>query len=616
MRHSLRWFALTAVVLACFASSAHAYIDLAPTLAKVIGESQNIAVVEVEKFSLEKGAVKLKKVSDLKGVLAAESFTHRVRKADGAPIEQPILEWAEPGRRAVLFVSGNTSLVCMGQGWYQVSSTGDGWAQLGASRPDLPLAYYGHISRLVAAIQTMLAHKTAIITTLPHNNDEQSDFDLPLNRQSLPGLVKLQRLRANLQMPPMVMAVSGNPAYVIGQGVAGTDEIGELVNKLHATDATVRAESASDLGSLGPKGAAGVAALTSLLDDQKPLVRFAAAAALLRIHGADEPAVKVLAVGLKAQDVYERRAAARAVGLAGAAASSLAKPLAALLADSDSLTSGAALQAISTLGPAAEAATDEVIPLLDRPELTNDAADALGRIGSAARPALKKLATLLKSDNLATRWAAVRAMSQIGGPDAAPAVDFMIKELQNASIVDGYNMMIYLALLGPEAKSAISAIQSTRTRMNPSLKPATIWAIDPAGRLPWQGGGGFGMMLGDADFGGWIYESYIRELGDRLRPTAITAARKIMDGTAGNVPVWGYKFLARFPGEALPILTAGLSSKELAEQERAAVALGYMGSVANSAKEQLEAALSAATDEREQHLLKWSLRQISAEKAE
>src|SRR5947199_112860 len=79
----------------------------------------------------------------------------------------------------------------------------------------------------------MLADKSAIITTLPHGADrEGASFDLALNRASLPGLVKVQRLRAHLGMPPMTAAVSMNSGFVVGMGQAGEDEIPALVQKL------------------------------------------------------------------------------------------------------------------------------------------------------------------------------------------------------------------------------------------------------------------------------------------------------------------------------------------------------------------------------------------------
>ena len=65
-----------------------------------------------------------------------------------------------------------------------------------------------------------------------------------------------------------------------------------------------------------------------------------------------------------------------------------------------------------------------------------------------------------------------------------------------------------------------------------------------------------------------------------------------------------------FPGETLGILTPGLEDKTLVMRERAAVALGYMGRAAAPAKAQVTKALREASDEREQRLLKWCLREM------
>ena len=84
------------------------------------------------------------------------------------------------------------------------------------------------------------------------------------------------------------------------------------------------------------------------------------------------------------------------------------------------------------LGPVAGKEAEAVMPLLEEGELAIDAADALGRMGAAARPAMKRLAKMLESEDKGVQWAAVRAMSQIGGKDAYPAVDYMIKALPTA----------------------------------------------------------------------------------------------------------------------------------------------------------------------------------------
>ncbi|MCY3021138.1 MAG: hypothetical protein NTW87_19160, partial [Planctomycetota bacterium] len=124
------------------------------------------------------------------------------------------------------------------------------------------------------------------------------------------------------------------------------------------------------------------------------------------------------------------------------------------------------------------------------------------------------------------------------------------------------------------------------------------------------GPGGPGPRGGPGDIALYIYEAYVHELGDRLRPAAGVLARKIMDGTAGDVPTWGYKILACAPDEVLGILAPHLAGDDLRMRERAAVALGYMGLAAAPAKDQVKTALAKAPTEREQRLLQWCLREM------
>ncbi len=235
-----------------------------------------------------------------------------------------------------------------------------------------------------------------------------------------------------------------------------------------------------------------------------------------------------------------------------------------------------------------------------------DAADALGRIGPAARPALKRLAQMLASDQTAVQWAAVRAMSQIGGEEAKPAVAFMIRALPTASEADGYNMMIYLALLGPVAKDAVPSVRNSRI-MHPVLPSATLWAIESDGSLPWAGSGG----MGRGDRGGrggpgggpggaglLIYESFVHELGDRLRPAGLNVARQIVAGTAGNMPDWGYKLLACGTDGAVAILAPRLADEQAATRERVVVALGRMGPAAAAGGRSAQGRIGQGPDRR------------------
>ena len=464
MLRNISMLFIAAGCIIAMAQPARAYVDMAPTLARIVREAKIITVAEVAAFNSEKGAVVLKKIRDLKGDSGIDSIKHQLVRADELAIDAPIADWAEAGRRCVLFITDKAAVVCVGEGWYQAYATDNGWWRIGAPRPDLPLAFYGSVSRLTEALPSILAGKSAVITALPHGaNREGASFDLALHRANLPGFVKVQRLRASDKMPEMAMGVGSNPAFVIGPGRVGKDEHSSLRAKLQSADAVVRAESAIDIGFLGADAADASTDLAKLLDDKVSTVRFAAASALLRIGGKSDRAVVVLSQGLTDSESATRRHAARSAGLAGPAAAVLADKLAVLLGDSDTRVRRSALQAIATLGPAAAKAREAVTALLDRPETAIDAADALGRMGPAARPSLKTLARLLSADAPAERWAAVRAMSQIGGDDAAPAVQFMIKQLPKANEADGYNMLIYLSLLGPVAKEAIPAIRTSRS---------------------------------------------------------------------------------------------------------------------------------------------------------
>ena len=616
----------------CLANQARAYIDMAPTLVKVIGDSQRIETVEVVQFDPQKHTLDLKAVRALKGNLDADLIHHDVASAGGSVIPRAIQQWAEPGARGVLFISRTTQLLCLGEGWYAVRSIGNGGWKLGADRLDLPLAYYGPVSRLADGIALMLAGKDTVLTTVQHGVDDAASFDLALNRASLPGVIRVQRIRANLSMPQTVMAVSANPAYVIGKGRVGEEDLPALLAQLKDSDASVRAEATGELGDLGRKANGAETDLTALLNDKSPGVRFASAATLLCIHKDNQAAVETLAKGLKDSDPVVRRDAAKATGRSSFGAAPLIAPLALLLKDNDESVRLAALQAVSLLGPIAAAAAPSVVPLLDDQSLCIDAADTLGRIGPSARPVPSRLTEMLSSDQETIQWAAVRAMAQIGGKESHPAVDFIKKKMPGATEINSYNMMIYLSLIGPDAVDAIPTAQNARIT-HPVLPSATVWAIR-ASSFPWEdnggmrgfggrggpggpGGGGRGGFGGGGpggagfDLNSTMYEAFIRELGERLRPLALTLVNRIMDGTAGNVPTWGYKLLACAPDESATKLSAYLTDSQLVVRERATVALGYMGTAASPAADQVSHAIGKAETEQERRLLEWCLREIS-----
>ncbi|HUR56923.1 MAG TPA: HEAT repeat domain-containing protein, partial [Opitutaceae bacterium] len=368
----IRLWLLPVVGLALI-TPARAYIDLAPTIVKVMGDSQKISVVEVAEFNPATHILVLKEIRALKGELGTASIRHDVASADGV-IPSNVARWADVGARGVLFSSRTTALVCLGEGWYQAKLSGGEW-KLGIDRPDLTLAYYGTVSRLADGIVTMLAGGEAILTTVQHGTDEAASFDLALNRTNLPGLIRVQRIRANMKMPAMVMAMSGSSAYVLGMGRVGEEELPGLIQKLASADAATRAEAAEELQLLGRKARSAETALVKLLADPAVRVRISAASALLSISGKNDAAVKVLSETLASPDAAVRRAAAIAVGRAGPGAVPLAGNLATLLKDKEAAVQSAAIQAVATLGPLAAEAAKALVPLLNDPKLFIDAAD-------------------------------------------------------------------------------------------------------------------------------------------------------------------------------------------------------------------------------------------------
>lgn len=614
-------FALVCLALG-IVSQSRAYIDLAPTITKIIGDSQKISVVEVVGLNETTHVLTLKEVRVLKGTASQDPILHNVASADGNMVPPAIVQWADAGARGVLFSSRTTSLLCFGEGWYQAKSSGGEW-KLGVDRSDLPLAFYGSVSRLADGIASMLAGGDAILTMVQHGADDTAaSFDLAFNRMNLPNVIRVMRFRASMSMPGTVMAMSVNPAYMVGLGLVGEEELPVLMQRLSSSDAAVRAEAADDLLQLGHKARPAESALVKLLADPTERVRLSAASALLRITGSNSDAASVLSRGLASSDAALRRAAADAVGRAGQGALPLVASLATVLRDQNIQTRRAAVRAIATLGPVAAGAASALVPLLNDNGLMIEAADALGRIGPAARPAPARLAAMLADDQpMAVHLAAVRALSQIGGPEAHPAVDFIIKTLPSLDEIGQYNMEIFLSLLGPVATDAIAASQSTRLT-HPVLPSSTLWAIKSEG-LPWLtpgagGRGGFGGGRGGGGGGGLdlvstMYVAYFRELGERLRPVALILLKQIQEGADTTTPVWGYKLLACAPADSVAQLTTALTSDNLATREHAAVVLGYMGPAAAPAQAKLQAAIDKAPTEREKRLFQWAMGEISAD---
>jgi HEAT repeat protein len=303
-------------------------------------------------------------------------------------------------------------------------------------------------------------------------------------------------------------------------------------------------------------------------------VRLNAAAAVTRVDPADPRAIPLIVAGLADPSASTRRTAAQCVARLGPPAKSALTPLLQIVIapDSDENVRAAAVDAIGRLKADALPAAGELIKLLDDPTLRLTAAESLGRIGPGASSALPKLAAALNDADATWQWTAARAMVLIGGEGARPAVPFLAKRLEKAPRGrELYQLTWLLGLMGPLAKDTIPALQDAQRRDN-ELAAMAIWAIAPEEIYPWQIG-----YHWDRPCDLWLIADYIDRMGDRATPAAAALARRVLEGTAGNIPSWGYHLLAARPDAARPILEKGLAGQDPQVRRRARIALDAMG---------------------------------------
>src|SRR3954452_13577933 len=95
-KHMIARTLLAALPVFCLALTrpAHGYIDLAPTLTKIIADSPNISVVEVSGYDRDKHVVRLKAVRSLKGTMPSRiALQHQVSPMPAVAVARPVAQW-------------------------------------------------------------------------------------------------------------------------------------------------------------------------------------------------------------------------------------------------------------------------------------------------------------------------------------------------------------------------------------------------------------------------------------------------------------------------------------------------------------------------------------------
>jgi HEAT repeat protein len=573
--------------LLLFAPRSLAYIDICPTLGRIILESSDIALVQVDKTHRDKRIVIFKKLADLKGQIPDGPIKHQL--TDGHPPREPrhILDWAAPGQIAVLFVYRNTALVCTGPYWYEAHRAtapargieddgGEGglapWWRMSLDRPELALVYCGSPARLVRHVKDILAGQRIVITTVAHGAQGRGSFsDCVFNDLQAGAFPPLQRLYANLNMPQRVYDIDENSPSFVGLGAIDKADIPVAIKSLESADPGERLDALNDLVTLGPDAAPALPVIRKLVSSPDPTLRLHAAMTLARIDPTEAAPLPILIATLADPSPATRRIATQCLARLGPQAHAALDPLLKLVTapDPDENVRAAALDAIGRLGPrAASTAVPELTKLLRDHQLRRAAAESLGRIGPAASAALPDLAKAISDADATWQWTAVRAMVLIGGDGARPAVPFLIDRTQKAPRSrELYQLTWLLGLLGPVARDALPALAVARHRDN-ELASMAMWAIAPEEQFPWQLG-----YIADRPCDLWLFADYIDRMGDRATPAAAALANRILDGTAGRVPTWGYHLLKARRDTVLPILNKALENPNPVSRRRAQLAL-------------------------------------------
>jgi len=185
----LRAFAVCCVILA-MSRPASAYVEAAYSLGRLISESTNIVVLQVEKIDKEKNLIIYKKVQDLKGKHPTEIVRHNIGKVGFHPREsQFIMAECEPGKIVVMFHNGSAAETCINNYWYQTYPGGEWWNMI-HGEPYLLRSYAGKPEKLIPLVTSIIAGQEVIATCFA--DGDKNGLSLRTG--------KIQRLRASLKL--------------------------------------------------------------------------------------------------------------------------------------------------------------------------------------------------------------------------------------------------------------------------------------------------------------------------------------------------------------------------------------------------------------------------------
>ena len=415
----------------------------ADTLGDQIGGSRYVSVLEVVNVDRIDNVIYFRKTADLKGVNARKEIQHNLND------HKDLLQWAQPGKQAILFEGNPLCRVCVGNCWYGYSDSTESCLAM----PALPMTYCGPVEKLRRAIIEILAGREVVITA----RQWQVEMELgSLGGDWLRGKRgRIWRIRAGPKINYESTLHPENKKVFVGWGIGGPEAVPALVKSLKDKDARARCAAAEDLGQIGPPAVKAMPALVQALSDVDGFVPVCAAEALARIDPGQKSWLPILVKALKHQDQAVRATAAESLGALGEISGpAVANLILALQSENAPAVRSIAASALARINREPRL----VVPALARAmmdsseEVRRSAGPALMRFGRHTSEIIPVLGQLL-----------VDAEEQTGCDYALMCLrwhqDKAILPVGEALLRSGWNGLAeFLGDMGPAARKAVPAL--------------------------------------------------------------------------------------------------------------------------------------------------------------
>ena len=203
---------------------ARAYVEAPHSLGMIVNLSSHIVLLRVASVDRKENNIIFTKVRDLKGKHVQTEIRHAIGKKGFEPREwQTVMNWAEPGKMAVMFHNGTAAETCIGHYWHQTYGNHtdvNGWWGMVHGEPYLLRAFSGRVDKLVSAVEAILAGQEVIAPAMTGSNDDL---------KAMKG--KIARMKASLKLdynPKRDFVGWGGEDYRRIAGMPGFTHLGSM----------------------------------------------------------------------------------------------------------------------------------------------------------------------------------------------------------------------------------------------------------------------------------------------------------------------------------------------------------------------------------------------------